>query len=217
MFKQLRAAVMSVLVLTMLTGLIFPLAITGIAQVIFPKQANGSLIVRNGRTVGSELIGQTFTAPGYFHPRPSAADSGYDAGTSGGTNLGPSSDKLINGVHKSLPDGKDDPGNYNGIKDLLAAYRKENGLPDSAQVPVDAVTRSASGLDPHISPANAAFQLRRVARTRGFSEHAVRELLAQYTEGRQYGILGEPRVNVLMLNLALDEAAPGKTGAADQS
>jgi potassium-transporting ATPase KdpC subunit len=213
MFGQLRPAIMSVLVMTIVCGLLFPLAITAIAQVAFPHQANGSLIEQGGKVIGSELIGQNFTAPGYFHPRPSAAGSGYDASASSGTNLGPTSDKLINGIHKKLPNGKDDPGNFDGIKDLAAAYRKENGIPDNAPVPADAVTRSGSGLDPEISPANADLQVGRVAKTRGLTEDQVRSLVAQNTAGRQLGFLGEPRVNVLKLNLALDQAAPGKSGA----
>ena len=170
MLRQLRPAILSVLVFTDAHRVRFPAVITAIAQALFPHQANGSLIEQDGRVVGSELIGQSFSAPGYFHPRPSAAGSGYDASASGGTNLGPTSDKLINGIHKKLPDGEDDPGNYDGIRDLAAAYRKENGLPDNAPVPADAVTRSASGLDPHISPANAALQVARVARARGLPE-----------------------------------------------
>jgi K+-transporting ATPase ATPase C chain len=217
MLQQLRPAVMSVLVLTILTGLLFPAVVTGIAQAAFHRQANGSLIEQNGKIIGSEIIGQNFTAPGYFHPRPSNAGSGYDAANSSGTNLGPTSDKLINGIHKKLPDGKDDPGNFDGIKDLAAAYRKENGLADNVAVPADAVTRSASGLDPHISPANADLQVKRVAGTRGLSEEAVRKRVADNTDGRQLGLLGEPRVNVLKLNLALDQAAPGKSGAAPAS
>jgi K+-transporting ATPase ATPase C chain len=213
MFKQLRPAIMSVLVFTILTGLIFPSVITMIAKAIFPHQASGSLIELNGKVVGSEIIGQNFTAPGYFHPRPSAAGSGYDASASGGTNLGPTSDKLINGIHKKLPDGKDDPTNFDGIKDLAAAYRKDNGLPDNAPVPPDAVTRSASGLDPHISPANAALQVARVARARDLSQDQVEKVVAENTAGRQLGFLGEPGVNVLKLNLTLDKAAPGRSGA----
>ena len=132
MFQQLRAAVVSVLVITVLTGMIFPVVIWGVAKVVFPHQAGGSLIERNGTVVGSALIGQNFTAPGYFHPRPSNAGSGYDAANSSGTNLGPTSDKLINGIHKKTSDGKDDPGNFDGIKDLADAYRKENNLPPHA-------------------------------------------------------------------------------------
>ncbi len=213
MLKQLRPAIMSVLVFTILTGLIFPFAITGIAQAIFPKQAKGSLIQQDGKVIGSELIGQNFALPGYFHPRPSNAGSGYDAANSSGTNLGPTSDKLINGIHKKTADGKDDPGNFDGIKDLAEAYRKENGLSADAPVPADAVTRSASGLDPHISPANAALQVSRVAKARGLTEEAVKKIVAENTAGRQLGILGEPGVNVLKINLELDKAAPGKMGA----
>lgn len=213
MFAQLRPAIVSVLVLAIFTGLLFPLAITGIAKVAFPHQANGSLIEQNGKLVGSELIGQPFALPGYFHPRPSAAGNGYDASNSGATNLGPTSDKLINGIHKKsirtrtgLPDGKDDPGNFDGIKDLAEAYRKENGLAADAQVPADAVTRSASGLDPHISPANADLQVARVAKTRGLPEDQVKKLVAENTDGRWLGVIGEAGVNVLKLNLALDTA-----------
>ncbi len=213
MLRQLRPAIVSVLVFMILTGLIFPSVITMIAKAVFPHQAGGSLIEQNGKVVGSEIIGQNFTSPGYFHPRPSAAGSGYDASASSGTNLGPTSDKLINGIHKRLPDGKDDPSNFDGIKDLAAAYRKENGLLDNAPVPADAVTRSASGLDPHISPANAALQVARVARVRELSEDQVGKLVAENTAGRQLGFLGEPGVNVLKLNLALDKAAPGKSWA----
>lgn len=216
MLRHLRPAVVSVLVLMVLTGLLFSAVITGIAQVAFRHQANGSLIKNGAKVIGSELIGQRFTAPGYFHPRPSAAGSGYDASSSGGTNLGPTSDKLINGIHKKLTDGSDDPGNFDGIRDLAAAYRAENGLPANARVPADAVTRSASGLDPDISPANADLQVLRVARTRGLTEGAVRKLVAASTMGRQLGLLGEPRVNVLRLNMALDQAAPGKSGLASQ-
>jgi len=210
MLKQIRPAVMSVVVFTLLTGIIFPLVITGIAQGIFPKQARGSLIVRNGTVIGSELIGQEFTAPRYFHPRPSAAGSGYDPTSSGGTNLGPTSDKLINGIHKNLPNGKEDPNNFDGIKDLAAAYRKENGLPPGYLLPADAVTRSASGLDPDISPVNAALQVPRVAKARGLAEDQVKRLVAEHTTGRQLGFLGEPCVNVLLLNMALDGAARAK-------
>jgi potassium-transporting ATPase KdpC subunit len=212
MLKQIRPAVVSVLVMMVLCGLVFPGIITGLANVLFPHQANGSLVTTGSNVVGSELIGQAFSAPGYFRPRPSAAGSGYDPTASGGTNLGPTSDKLINGIHKKLPDGKDDPGNYDGVRDLAAAYRSENGLAPGAPIPADAVTRSASGLDPEISPANASLQVTRVAITRGLSDDVVHRLVIQNTRERQYGILGEPGVNVLKLNLALDEAAPGKSG-----
>jgi potassium-transporting ATPase KdpC subunit len=213
MLRQLRPALVLTLVLMVLCGLIFPGIITVLAGALFPRQAGGSLLTIGGKVIGSELIGQPFAAPGYFHPRPSAAGGGYDAGASGGTNLGPTSDKLINGIHRKLPNGEDDPGNYEGVRDLATAYRRENRLAPDTPIPVDAVTRSASGLDPEISPANAALQTARVAGTRGLSEEAVRGLVRQNTRGRQFGILGEPRVNVLKLNLALDQAAPGKTGA----
>ena len=205
MLKQLIPAIRATLVLAVLTGLFYPLGITAAAQVLFPYQANGSLIRgADGKVVGSRLLAQGFAKPEYFHPRPSAAGNGYDATSSGGTNLGPTSDKLINGVHKKLPDGKDDPGNFDGVKDLAVAYRKENGLAADAQVPVDAVTRSGSGLDPHISVANALLQAPRVAAARKVSPAEVEAAVRKHTEGRDLGLLGEPRVNVLELNLALD-------------
>jgi potassium-transporting ATPase KdpC subunit len=204
MLRQLRPAILSVLVFTALTGFLYPAVITALAQAIFHHQANGSLLERNGRIVGSELIGQSFGAPGYFHPRPSAAGAGYDASASSGTNLGPTSDRLINGIHRKLTNGEDDPGNFDGVRDLAAAYRSENGLAENAPLPADAVTRSASGLDPHISPANAALQAARVAAARGVPEGTVRRLILEHTRGRQFEVLGEPRVNVLELNLALD-------------
>ena len=207
MLRQLKPAIMSVVAMTILFGLLFPLAITAISRVAFHHQAGGSLVERNGHVVGSELIAQAFTQPGYFHPRPSAAGSGYDPTSSGGTNLGPTSDKLINGIHKKLPDGKDDPGNFDGIRDLAAAYRQENGLAPGTPLPADAVTRSGSGLDPEISPANAELQMARVAKARGLTPDAVRRVVAAHTEARQFAILGEPRVNVLRLNLALDDMA----------
>jgi potassium-transporting ATPase KdpC subunit len=193
MLRQMRPAILMVLVFTVLTGLLFPAAVTAMARVFFPRQAGGSLVERDGKVIGSELIGQTFTSPRYFHLRPSAAGSGYDGASSGGTNLGPTSDKLINGAK-----------GFDGVKQLAAAYRTENGLPANAVLPADAVTRSASGLDPHISPANAALQAPRVARARGLSVSAVQRIVAENTQGRTLGVLGEPRVNVLRLNLALD-------------
>ena len=197
MLKSLRPALVSVLAFTLLFGLIFPALITAIAQVAMPNQANGSLVSRDGKVIGSRLIGQNFSAPKYFHPRPSAAGDGYDAASSGGTNLGPTSDKLINGA-------KD--GSFDGVKQLAAKYRAENGLAADATVPVDAATRSASGLDPQISPANAALQAPRVARARGLDEDKVRALIAANTQARGLGVLGEAGVNVLELNLALDGA-----------
>jgi len=206
MLRQLRPAIMSILVITIVFGFIFPGVITVIAKTVFPHQANGSLIERDGKVIGSELIGQNFAAPKYFHPRPSAAGSGYDSTNSGGTNLGPTSDKLINGIHKTLPNGKPDPGNFDGVKDLAAAYRKDNGLSADASVSADAVTRSASGLDPDISPENAALQIERVAKARNMSVEDVRGLVAKSTSSRDLGFLGEPRVNVLKLNMMLDGA-----------
>jgi len=192
---------------------VYPIVVWAIAQAVFPIQANGSLVTKTGaftadpeQAVGSALLAQNFAAPQYFHPRPSAAGNGYDATSSGGTNLGPLSDKLINGIHDAKnADGTDNPaGNFDGIKDLVAAYRTENGLADDAVVPADAVTRSASGLDPHVSLENAALQAARVAQARGLSASAVRQLIDRYTDAPALGILGEPGVNVLMLNLALD-------------
>jgi K+-transporting ATPase ATPase C chain len=188
---QLRIAVVLTLVITVLTGLIYPLVMTGIAQVLFSRQANGSLIVQNGQVVGSALIGQNFSSDKYFQPRPSAAgESGYDATASGGSNLGATNKKLLDLVQQRADD-----------------YRKANGLGTSDPIPADAVTASSSGLDPHISPANAALQVARVASARRMSEQQVRDLVARYTEGPQWGLFGEPRVNVLKLNLALDAAA----------
>jgi len=189
MGKQLYTAVAMTVALTVLTGLVYPFAVTGIAQLLFPFQAHGSLIRSpDGAVVGSALIGQSFAKPEYFHPRPSAAgDKGYDASASGGSNLGPTNQKLVDAV-----------------KERVAAYRQENGLADDAPVPVDAVTASASGLDPDISPANAALQVKRVAGARRLPEERVRQLVAENTEARAFGLLGEPRVNVLRLNLALD-------------
>ena len=204
MLKQLRPAIMSVLAFTILTGLIFPAVITVLSQLAFPVQAKGSLVERDGKIVGSSLIGQNFASAKYFHPRPSAAGSGYDAGASSGTNLGPTSSKLIKGIEDD-PKTKADE-SFAGIPQLAAAYRKENNLASSTRLPADAVTRSASGLDPQISPANAELQVARVAKARGISVEKVRELVAQNTDARQLGVLGEPRVNVLQLNLALDAA-----------
>ncbi len=204
MIKQLRPAIMSVLLITVLTGLIFPAIITVLSQMAFPAQAKGSLIERNGKVVGSTLIGQNFASPKYFHPRPSAAGSGYDAGASSGANLGPTSSKFLKGIEDD-PKTKADE-SFAGVSQTAAAYRKENDLALSTRLPADAVTRSASGLDPQISPANAELQAARVAKARGISVETVKQLIAQNTEARQLDVLGEPRVNVLQLNLALDAA-----------
>jgi potassium-transporting ATPase KdpC subunit len=188
--KNLITAVLITVVTTVLFGLIYPLAVTGVAQVIFPEKANGQLIKRaDGTLAGSALIGQPFSSPGYFRSRPSAAGpAGYDAGASSGSNYGPTNQKLIDRV-----------------KADVATLQAENpGRP----VPVDLVTSSASGLDPHITPAAAEFQVARVARERGMSEDEVRRVVAAHTEGRQFGFLGEPTVNVLELNLELDRMRP---------
>lgn len=205
MLKQLRPAIASVIAFTILTGFIFPAIITFIAQAAFSSQANGSLITKDGKVVGSSLIGQSFTKPVYFHPRPSSAGSGYDGGASGGSNLGPTSSKLINGIEDD-PKTKDTDESFAGIKQLAAAYRRENGLASDAKIPVDAVTRSASGLDPQISPENAALQAPRVSKARHLPLEKVQNLIAQNTQGRGLGVFGEAGVNVLQLNLALDAA-----------
>ena len=209
MAKQLVISIRITLVLLLLVSGVYPLVVWGLSQAAFKRQANGSLITNaQGQVIGSELLAQGFTKPEYFHPRPSAAGNGYDPTQSSGTNLGPTSDKLINGIHKKLANGKDDPTNFDGVKDLAAAYRKDNGLASNTLVPVDAVTRSASGLDPHISPANAELQVDRVAKARNTTGDTVRGLVKQNTRGRSLGFLGEPVVNVLNLNVALDKAAP---------
>jgi len=209
MLRQLFPALRATLVLALLTGLLFPLAITGIAQAAFPAQANGSLIRdAGGQVIGSRLIGQLFTRAEYFHPRPSAAGSGYAGEASSGTNLGPTSSKLIEGIQDD-PATKDTDESYAGVKQLVEGYRQENHLASDARVPVDAVTRSASGLDPHISFANALLQAPRVATTRSVDPERVAALIRRHTAGRDLGLLGEPRVNVLELNLALDREAPG--------
>jgi K+-transporting ATPase ATPase C chain len=182
--RNLIAALLMTVVTTILFGVVYPLVVTGLAQVIFPAKANGQLIEQNGKVIGSRIIGQAFSSPGYFRSRPSAAGTGYDATSSGGTNLGPTNKKLIDAV-----------------KTAVADAQKEN---PGAAVPIDLVTSSASGLDPHISPAAALFQVPRVARERGVSEADVRRLVDANTDGRQLGFFGEAGVNVLELNLALD-------------
>lgn len=202
--KQLRPAILLTVFFVVLTGLAFPVVVWAIGRVAFPTQAGGSLIKdAKGNVIGSSLLGQTFTKPEYFHPRPSAAGAGYDAANSSGTNLGPTSDKLVNGI-KDDPATKDVDETFLGFRDLAKAYREENGLGADAVIPADAATRSASGLDPDISPANAELQVARVAKARGVGAERVRQVLADNTAGRTLGIFGEPRVNVLQLNLALD-------------
>jgi K+-transporting ATPase ATPase C chain len=239
MLKELGPGLRMMVVMTVLTGFIYPAVVTGLSQVLFPDQANGSLIVSNGQVVGSRLIGQNFKKPEYFQPRPSAAGSGYDPTASSGTNLGPTSAKLMNGTTK-----KDDKGNevvdFDGIQDRIVHYCLDNGIAyessvplerfkdahgdlddvklikafndektplvftAKAPIPADAVTASSSGLDPHISPRNAELQAPRIAKARGIPVQQVLDLMAQHTEGRDLGFLGEPRVNVLELNLTLD-------------
>jgi K+-transporting ATPase ATPase C chain len=196
MKKNLWISIAMTVVTTVLLGLIYPLVVTGLAQVIFPYKANGQLIVKNGKVIGSSIIGQGFSGPGYFHSRPSAAGNGYDAANSAGSNLGPTNQKLLDRVNA----------------EVAAAQAEHPGMP----IPIDMVTTSASGLDPHITPANAEFQLARVAKARGISIQQLRTIVTQHTESRQFAILGEPRVNVLELNLDLDQQFPSATqGAAE--
>ena len=212
-FSDCKTALLLTLVMVLLLCGAYPVAVWAGAQAFFARQANGSLIVDASGTVrGSRLLAQSFASDRYFQPRPSAAGSGYDATSSGGTNYGPTSAKLANGVHAKDAKGKDvaDLGNFDGVKDLVAAYRASNGLGSTEAVPADAVTRSASGLDPHISLGNAQRQANRVAKARRLPLAAVEALIAQNTDGRDLGILGEAGVNVLSLNLALDRAAPAK-------
>lgn len=188
MKKQFTVAIGYTIVTTIIFGLIYPLLVTGLSQLLFPKQANGSLIVKNGQVVGSELIGQSFSSDKYFHPRPSNAGNGYDPLSSGGSNLGPTNQALVTRV----------------AQDVAKLQQENPGVP----IPADLVTSSGSGLDPHISPASAAFQVARVAKARGVSEEQIRRIVAEHTQGRQWGLFGEARVNVLELNLELDESFP---------
>ncbi len=245
MIKELKSGFMMMLVMTVLTGLLYPAIVTGIAQALFPAQANGSLMVSDGQVVGSRLIGQSFTKPEYFRPRPSAAGAGYDPTATAGSNLGPTSAKLINGTTK-LDGENHEVVEFDGVKNRIVHYCLDNDIPytsspsldgfrnadgtldevrlikafrddkaplvftPGAPIPVDAVTASSSGLDPHISPANALLQAARVAKARRVSVELVRGLVAQHTEGRGFGLFGEPAVNVLELNLALDRQYPRK-------
>jgi len=245
MMKELRPGFLMMAVMTVLTGVIYPGIVTVVSQAVFPDQANGSLVTVNGQVVGSRLLGQGFTKREYFHPRASAAGSGYDPTASAGSNLGPTSAKLFNGVIN-----KDDKGNetvgYDGLKVRLVHYCLENEIPYDASraletfkdaqgnlddvklikaftddktplaftartsIPADAITASASGLDPHISPRNAELQTARVARARGIPPEQIRGVVARHTAGRSLGLFGEPSVNVLELNLALDAQFPRK-------
>jgi potassium-transporting ATPase KdpC subunit len=190
MFAELKPAILITVFFTLLTGIPYPLAVTGAAQALFHKQANGSLIERDGRVIGSELIGQNFTRPEYFHPRSSAAGGGYDAANSGGSNLGPTNPALADRLAKGA-----------------TQFRNEN--PDfTGPIPSDAIATSASGLDPDITPANALAQSARIARARGTTLDSMHKLVQVQTQNRDFGVLGEPRVNVLKLNLALDRGYP---------
>jgi K+-transporting ATPase ATPase C chain len=243
MFKELGPGFRLTLVFTVLTGLLYPAVMTGVSELVFPNQANGSLVTVNGKVVGSSLIGQPFAKPEYFHPRPSAAGNGYDATASGGTNLGPTSAKLLRGTTK-MDDKKNEIVDFDGINLRIIHYCVDNDIPYESSVPLDqfkdshgdlddvklikafnddkaplkfmaktpippdAVTASASGLDPHISPGNAEIQTARVAKARGVSADQLKQLIAQNTERPDLDFLGETRVNVLMLNVALDQRFP---------
>lgn len=244
MWEQILPGLRIKIFFTIALGIAYPLMMTGLSQVFFPHKANGSLIVKDGKVIGSEIIGQNFTKPEYFHPRPSSAGSGYDATASSGSNLGPTSAKLILGTTKM--DGKNEVVDFDGISLRIVHYCVDNGIPYESSVPLDqfktangdlddvklikafndsktplvftpktaipsdAVTASGSGLDPDISPANAAIQAGRVAKTRGMSADQMNQLIAEATQGPDLGLLGEPRVNVLRLNLALDQHFPRK-------
>jgi K+-transporting ATPase ATPase C chain len=189
--NQIKITILATIVMTILFGLAYPLVFTGLAQVLFPHQANGSLVTVNGKVAGSELIGQSFTKPEYFHGRPSAAgNNGYDAANSGGSNLGPTNQKLVDRVKADVQKFRAEDPDYTG------------------PIPADLLTSSGSGLDPHISPASAEAQVARVAKARGVTPDRIAELVAKHTDGRQWGIFGEPRVNVLLLNIDLDQIVP---------
>jgi K+-transporting ATPase ATPase C chain len=245
MWEQILPGLRIKIFMTIVLGVGYPLAMTGISQVIFPKQSNGSLITAGDKVIGSELIGQSFSKPEYFHPRPSSAGGGYDAGASSGSNLGPTSAKLVHGTTK-MDDKKNEVVDFDGINLRILHYCLDNDLPyessvpldqfkdakgdlddvklikafnddkaplmfkPKAPIPADAVTASASGLDPHISPDSARVQAARVAKARGIQVDQANQLVAQFTEGPDLGLLGEPRINVLKLNLALDQQFPAK-------
>jgi K+-transporting ATPase ATPase C chain len=245
MWGQILPALRINIFATILFGVIYPLAVTGVCQLLFPRQANGSLVTAGDKVIGSEIIGQNFTKPEYFQPRPSAAGSGYDATASGGSNLGPTSAKLVRGTTK-MDDKKNEVVDFDGINLRIVHYCLDNDIPyessvpldrfkdakgglddvklikafnddkaplmftPKAPIPADAVTASASGLDPHISPDSAVAQASRVATARGISVEQANQLVAQFTEGPALGLLGDPRVNVLKLNLALDQQFPRK-------
>jgi K+-transporting ATPase ATPase C chain len=245
MWEQILPGLRIKLFMTIVFGIVYPLAITGISQVVFPHQANGSLIKVGGKVIGSEIIGQNFTKPEYFHPRPSSAGAGYDATASSGSNLGPTSAKLIHGTVK-MDDKKNEVVDFEGISLRIVHYCIENSIPyessvpldrfkdakgglddvklikafnddkaplvftPKAPIPADAVTASASGLDPHITPDSAQVQANRVAKARGIPIDQANQIVAEFTEGPDLGLLGEPRVNVLRLNLALDQRFPVK-------
>jgi potassium-transporting ATPase KdpC subunit len=196
LLQDIKTSLVALAALLIILCGLYPVVVWSIAQIAFPRQANGSLVVRQGQVVGSALIAQNFTSPGYFHPRPSAAgDTGYDGANSGGTNLGPLSQKLVDQV-----------------KDRIAAYRAENHLAPEVPIPADAVTASGSGLDPHISLKNAGLQAPRVAAVRRINPDRIKTLMETCTDGPDLGFIGEPRVNVLRLNLALDELTRGSHG-----
>jgi potassium-transporting ATPase KdpC subunit len=246
MIKELGPGLRLTIAFTILTGLLYPAVMTGLSELIFPKHAKGSLVTVNGTVVGSSLIGQSFTKPEYFHPRPSAAGNGYDATASGGTNLGPTSAKLLHGTTATDDKGKETV-SFDGIEDRIVHYCVDNDIPYESSMPLDkfkdsqgnlddvklidafndpknplvftakrpipqdAVTASSSGLDPHISPANAEIQAARIAKARGISPDQVKALIPQFTDRADWGFLGEPRVNVLLLNIELDRKFPVAT------
>lgn len=243
MIKELGPGLRMMLILTVLTGLLYPAVMTGLSGVLFPRQANGSLVMQSDKVVGSSLIGQSFSKPDYFHPRPSSAGAGYDPTASSGSNLGPTSAKLLHGTIKTDDKGKEVV-DFDGIEDRIVHYCVENGIPyvssvtldqfkdaqgnvddvklikafndtkdplvftPGIRIPSDAVTGSASGLDPDISPANAEIQTTRVAKARGISANQIHPLIAEATERPFLGFIGEPRVNVLSLNIAIDQKFP---------